>query len=317
MKLKLVLDERETYLYDKCLTLLNSSNHPKSSCVTLDTLSKRVLHLGDAEILDKDDHEIVLIERKSLADLLSSIKDGRYEEQSYRLVHSSGLIPHHIIYVVEGMMSQLRSSAERRMVYSAMTSLGVFKGFSVVRTISVQETAEWLLALTDKLGRDLAKGKTIWSIVNPIPPPSLSFDLGLVDGSSVDLSGCNLTSTSLVGQGEEEQLPLPPLPPPLLNTIVDPTLALPPPPYCSVVRKVKKDNISPVNMGEIILCQIPGISSVSAVAIMQKFRSISHLIDEMRANPTCLDGMKNGTRKLSKTIIANIRAYLLYGDVAV
>ena len=35
--------------------------------------------------------------------------------------------------------------------------------------------------------------------------------------------------------------------------------------YCSVVKKVKKDNITTENIGEIMLCQIPGISSASAL----------------------------------------------------
>ena len=42
------------------------------------------LPIGDIIINDGTDDKII-IERKSVNDLLSSIKDGRYEEQSYRL----------------------------------------------------------------------------------------------------------------------------------------------------------------------------------------------------------------------------------------
>ena len=43
------------------------------------------LDIGDYQILDDNDNIILIFERKSLNDLISSIKDGRYNEQSFRL----------------------------------------------------------------------------------------------------------------------------------------------------------------------------------------------------------------------------------------
>ena len=63
------------------------------------TIEKKVIELGDIHFV-KDDKEIIILERKSVSDLLASIKDGRYEEQSHRLIHSSGLYRHHIIYII-------------------------------------------------------------------------------------------------------------------------------------------------------------------------------------------------------------------------
>ena len=51
-------------------------------------------------------NDFLIIERKSLSDLIASIKDGRYNEQSYRLIHSSGLYRHHIVYLIEGGFAQ-------------------------------------------------------------------------------------------------------------------------------------------------------------------------------------------------------------------
>ena len=150
--MKLILDEREASLRDRCLSLSNS-----------DLVSSTVLHLGDALITDDEENIVLLIERKSLSDLLASIKDGRYEEQSHRLIHSSGIEPHHIVYIIEGMMSQLRNPIEKKMAYSAMTTLQVFKGFSVLRTCSVQESAEWLLGTMDKMTREITRGKIPWT----------------------------------------------------------------------------------------------------------------------------------------------------------
>jgi ERCC4-type nuclease len=88
-----------------------------------------------------------------------------------------------------------------------------------------------------------------------------------------------------------------------------------------VVKRVKKDNITPQNIGEILLCQIPNISTVSAMAIMQKFGSIQQLIHAMETDPHCLDNMttesSSGVRKMSSAVIANLRHYLLESTVPV
>ena len=46
------------------------------------------MSIGDISI-EKDDQTVVLIERKTVADLASSICDGRYKEQQYRLLEST------------------------------------------------------------------------------------------------------------------------------------------------------------------------------------------------------------------------------------
>jgi ERCC4-type nuclease len=53
-------------------------------------IEKKVITLGDIHFVN-DEKEVLIIERKSLSDLIASIKDGRYEEQSYRLINSSGM----------------------------------------------------------------------------------------------------------------------------------------------------------------------------------------------------------------------------------
>jgi ERCC4-type nuclease len=85
--------------------------------------------------------------------------------------------------------------------------------------------------------------------------------------------------------------------------------------YCSVVKKVKKDNITSENIGEIMLCQIPGISSASALAILAEFKTLPNLIKAIDANETCLNNVSttdaNGkSRKISKAAIATIIKFL-------
>jgi transposase len=85
--------------------------------------------------------------------------------------------------------------------------------------------------------------------------------------------------------------------------------------YCNVVKKVKKDNITTDNIGQIILSQIPGIGATAAISIMKGFRSFPHFMQSIRENPTILDNIRveNGgkSRKLGKNCIQSIKAYLM------
>ena len=96
--MKVIIDEREASLYELCLT---------HECLNKEmiVLEKRVLQLGDILFMSDDETTTFLcIERKSLQDLLASIKDGRYSEQSYRLTNCFPN-PHNVVYLLEGMLS--------------------------------------------------------------------------------------------------------------------------------------------------------------------------------------------------------------------
>jgi ERCC4-type nuclease len=85
--------------------------------------------------------------------------------------------------------------------------------------------------------------------------------------------------------------------------------------YCSVIKKVKKENITPENIGEIMLCQLPGISSTSSLAILSEFKTLPNLIKCIQENENCLNNIcskdSNGkSRKISKTAISTIIKFL-------
>ena len=69
--MKIVIDERETALYEQATPLLQQIANPSL------TLEKRVLNLGDIIFTTDADETLLVIERKSFSDLLASIKDGR------------------------------------------------------------------------------------------------------------------------------------------------------------------------------------------------------------------------------------------------
>ena len=109
------------------------------------------LVLGDI-CIEKDGQDIVLIERKTVADLAASICDGRYQEQSFRLLESN-LPPHRIVYLIEGSLDQVQTISKKALL-SAMMSLWFTKGFSVVQTKDVEETAEFVQQLFEKASKE-------------------------------------------------------------------------------------------------------------------------------------------------------------------
>ena len=108
--MRLIIDNREHGLYEKCEQIL--SNDPVYT-----TIETQVLHIGDILVKTDEGKDVMIIERKTLADLLASIKDGRYEEQSHRLKHASGFPSHNIVYIIEGMFSILRTMMEKKTGY--------------------------------------------------------------------------------------------------------------------------------------------------------------------------------------------------------
>jgi ERCC4-type nuclease len=264
------IDVREAELLKRCQANLEMiSNFKDLKIVPLQ------LPLGDI-IINDGQNDLVIIERKSLSDLAASIKDGRYEEQSYRL---NGL-PHHnhnIIYLIEGDFAKFNSFKDRidkQTLYSALTSINYFKGFSVWRSTSIEETALMMCNMAYKLNKEKDR----------LPYYS------------------NVVSTNKIEEGvegkEDETV--------VITSDKD---------YCSVVKKVKKDNITCDNIGEIMLCQIPGVSSASALAILLNFKTLPALIKSIEKDDKCLNNIcttdANGkSRKISKTAIATIIKFL-------
>ena len=265
-KMKIIVDERESALYG-----LLTKDTPKQ------TIEKRVIPLGDI-LFTNDDESITyqIIERKSVSDLLASVKDGRYAEQSYRL---GNCFPnrHNIVYLIEGPVRD----HDKKLVFACMASLNYFKGFSVTRTMSLAETAQYIEITADKIARELAKGTVV----------------------SVTSASLNVEAT-YVNVVNTVETPAP-----------NPEPAATTHDYCSVVKVAKKANITRDNIGQLMLMQIPGISSTISGEIMRPFATFAAFLDHLRAEPAYLDNIvlesSGKKRKLGSNIIAGIREYLL------
>ena len=144
------IDYRENDL----LTTMNLLFKEHSHEVQLENLA-----IGDIILLNEKQEEKIIFERKSLYDLAASIKDGRYSEQSYRLNECSQH-NHNIVYIIEGDLERYnptKGRMDKKTLYSALITLNYFKGFSVLRTKSINETCELIVNFADKLGKEPKK----------------------------------------------------------------------------------------------------------------------------------------------------------------
>jgi ERCC4-type nuclease len=105
---------------------------------------------------DKDQRyeSVFIFERKSMSDMISSIKDGRYKEQKARL--QSMMLnrkTHKIFYLLEGDTQSL-SEKEKKLIYGSWISTQFRDGIEIIRTISTLETIHFLCRLLDRLNKN-------------------------------------------------------------------------------------------------------------------------------------------------------------------
>ena len=214
--MQLIIDNREPALIESCNKYFASIKNNTT------VIEIKTLDLGDV-IIKRNDVDILVIERKTISDLLASIKDGRYEEQSHRLANASGVPTHHVMYIIEGFLSSV-SAFEKKVVLSTLTSLNVFKGFSIMKTANVHETAELLINMCDKIGRNYDKGRVPRAFLNPQRQDNTNDSVSTTPDTNATIETVPIESYSTV----------------------------------------KKENLTRSNMAEIVLCQIPGISPKTA-----------------------------------------------------
>lgn len=255
------IDNRECELLKKIEHEKNTNELFKNIAVVIENLPLGDIILCNAET----NEELIIIERKSLNDLSASIKDGRYEEQSYRL-NGIDHPNHNIVYLIEGSIQNtsplIKYKWDKPTIYSAMISIAFYKGFSVMRSLDMNETAYMICNMVHKIEKTTNRVFYYSKSLNPTP----------------------------VIQEEGEQQPKA---------------------YYDVAKRVKKDNVTKENIGQIMLCQIPGVSSQTACAILNKFSNIRTLIKELETNAECLNDVylsdaKGKKRKINKTCVQNI-----------
>ena len=196
------------------------------------------LHLGDIMISDK-----IIIERKQWSDLASSIIDGRYKEQSARLLQAKeeGYI---IYYFLEGNLDLYKPyGITKDTLRSCVFSLTYEKGFFVVMSKSPRESVEYILKFQQKYQKS--------------------------------------TSTTIT------------------NTIVS---------------KKKNSQITKENISELMLCQIPGISTTTSRILLTQMNTLQDIIMKLETNISLFEEFSylkdSKPKKLNKNIIETLNHFL-------
>jgi ERCC4-type nuclease len=185
---------------------------------------------------------------------------------------------------MEGNISASDKRIDMQTIYSAMFSIFFFKGFSLMRTTNMNETSMVLCNMVCKLANNLKKGKMPYYMtekVNVKEGEVKEEEKGEEKGDAIETSATEASAKD----------------------------------YCNVVKKVKKENITAENIGEIMLSQIPGVSATIAKAVLAPFETLPKLIYALKEDPQCLNQLTTTdshgkSRKISKTAIASIVTYL-------
>ena len=282
------------YRENKLITLLENIHQNSSSKES----SKISLHVSNLQLGDitlkmttnksdiNDHHPDIIIERKSISDLLSSITDGRYKEQSYRLQNSS-LHNHNIIYLIEGNIDthkQYYASKQNSHLqyYSSLFSLYYYKGFSVFMTHCIEQTASMIYYFALKIVRSHKKYVPHFlNIIQPTPTQELTNNIQDTVNSSND-------DSDLQYEYDNSDLN-----------------------YLQCVKSEKKQNITRDNIWQIMLMQVPYVSDKIASSLLEYYHNVPNLVYELQQDPECLNNFKivdsNGkARKLSSKVITNI-----------
>lgn len=142
MTSKIIVDYREKKLIDKLKSSQKISNILEIS------------NLDIADIIISFNQYSLYIERKTIPDLIASIKDGRYKEQKMRLqAHQQRENNSQIMYVVEGP-NKFRHQGEENLYYGAWISIVLRDKVPLFRTCSLDETSSFIVRLLMRLQKN-------------------------------------------------------------------------------------------------------------------------------------------------------------------
>lgn len=141
MQLSIIIDNRETKLYSNIIE--RDLDVYKDKVV----IEKAQLDIGDIHIKFND--ITYVYERKTVSDLVSSIKDGRYKEQKHRLL-SSGVAT--INYIIEGdSITSHKNFNNQKLLTSIYLNSTYRDKINVFFTSNIDDTSTFILLLATKI----------------------------------------------------------------------------------------------------------------------------------------------------------------------
>jgi crossover junction endonuclease MUS81 len=210
----------------------------------LPTANKENLAVGDI-IIRYHEYEFIL-ERKTIADLLSSIKDGRYKEQKIRLVSymKEKMSHRRIAYILEGDVfaesSIFYSESDKNTVLGFLVSSNMRDNIPIFHAKDRHSTKSILEKLTYRLMKD----------TKDFFPKAIQNGGGSASSASSEIQH-----------------------PPILDE-----------PYTATIKMKKKENLNSSSWWLLSLTQIPGVSHSMAEMIIITYPTIESLISQYQ-NP--------------------------------
>lgn len=273
---KLYIDNREPLEIIEELKKLNSNTKINYEIIvaTLPLFDYLITHndFNLENIENNLEKIIVAIERKSESDLISSIKDGRYKEQSCRM-ENININNSDIYYLIEEskpVYNNKNKETERKIIQSAIISLSYQKKFSILYSKNKLESAYLINKFVDKISSMLTENIKSQKKINEII-------------ISIDQTSPNKEQTS---PNKDQKN------------------------YLSNIKINKKDNITIDNIDIIMIMQIPNISNNIATALIEKYNNIQNLNFSLKQNENELNNFKVNDRKISKKVVENLYKYL-------
>lgn len=124
----------------------------KDKLEQFDGVQFKNLDLGDF-IIKNSLNTLLIIERKSINDLLASIKDTRYKNQLYRY-NEIKFNNSKIIFIIEGnRLNYSKNSSEYKTINSAIFTIMYIYNFKVIFTQNTQETTEFLINMYNSMDK--------------------------------------------------------------------------------------------------------------------------------------------------------------------
>ena len=251
--INLVIDNREKHIIDY-INELNQNNDRKKI-----EYEVKQMDIGDIQIYINNKLFIV-IERKTIKDLVASIKDGRYREQKLRL---KSLISREenkyvkIIYLIEGkLLGKQKSSIPNSTIWSTMCKLMMRDNFIVFRTKSLKESVNFIKTMAEK------------AIESAKANEKINFDNSDSNNSSDNIKGGNnIEGGDNIEGGNDGKMDGD-------NNINNKLFTQ----YASSIRIKKKENLTPGICYSRQLAQIPGVSARIATCIMNEYPTLPSLI---------------------------------------
>ena len=250
--LELIIDYREK----KIITILKEFEEQNKLCLTTENLD-----LGDIifKLLSNNTGSItyeIIIERKEINDLISSIKDKRYKEQKHR-IHSSianNLHTTELIYLIEGSVDKIRNPRDIKMYHGSIISMLLRDNIKIVFTKNIEETCKFIERLYSRLRNKPHDFNTSSEYISKNNPINMTTSNVVADVLNLDIASTKVIDIEVKKGGASNYL----------NTRV---------------KKKKSDNITPDNCGMLMLTYIPNMSLHMAMEILAHFNNkISDLI---------------------------------------